>query len=168
MTKPRRIQQTFLVVSDPHTPPHSPPQPLNPHPCPLQSLALFRVSQSEGHFGQQQWGEAAPPPPRAEINLHAMTAGVAMLSLYCWLMRLQRMVRGDDAGPLPARLAIVTDKGKGSKEQGNLVVKEAVAAIMCLWQAPFRYAHHFQTKSRLALEGLEWRSRLESDGGMGF
>ena len=105
----------------------------------MQSLALFRVSQREGHFGPQQWGEAGSPPPRAEINLHAMTAGVAMLSLYCWLMRMQRLVRGSNPTPLPARLAIVTDKGKGSKEQGNLVVKEAVAAIMCLWQAPFRY-----------------------------
>lgn len=61
-----------------------------------------------------------------------------MLSLFCWLMRLRFLVTVKDATALPARLAIITDKGKGSKEQGNLVVKEAVAAIMTLWQAPFR------------------------------
>ena len=37
-----------------------------------------------------------------------------------------------------ARLAIVTDKGRSSKEQGNLVVKEAVAAMMHHWDAPFK------------------------------
>lgn len=42
---------------------------------------------------------------------------------------------------LQAGMAIVTDKGKSSKEQGNLVVKEAVAAMMNRWQAPFRCAH---------------------------
>ena len=61
-----------------------------------------------------------------------------MLSLFCWLMRLRYMVTVKEASALPGRLAIITDKGKGSKEQGNLVVKEAMAAIMSLWQAPFR------------------------------
>ena len=61
-----------------------------------------------------------------------------MLSLFCWLMRLRYTVTVKEASALPGRLAIITDKGKGSKEQGNLVVKEAVAAIMSLWQAPFR------------------------------
>lgn len=87
---------------------------------------------------QQHWDEKSPPG-RAEINLHAMTAGVAMLSLFCWLMKLRYLASLKEASALPARLAIITDKGKGSKEQGNLVVKEAVAAIMALWQAPFRY-----------------------------
>lgn len=105
----------------------------------LQALTLFKISLSEGHFLQQQW-EEQNPPSRAEINLHAMTAGVAMLSLFCWLMRLRFLVKMKENISLPVRLAIVTDKGKGSKEQGNLVVKEAVAAIMALWQAPFRFA----------------------------
>jgi len=39
---------------------------------------------------------------------------------------------------LPYQLCIVTDKGRSSKEQGNLVVKEAVAAMMNSWQSPFR------------------------------
>ena len=47
---------------------------------------------------------------------------------------------GGVAGLQPG-MAIVTDKGKSSKEQGNLVVKEAVAAMMSKWQAPFRCAH---------------------------
>lgn len=95
------------------------------------------MSLSEGHFRQQHWEEDTPPG-RADVNLHAMTAGVAMLSLYYWLIRLRYLASAKEASALPARLAIITDKGKGSKEQGNLVVKEAVAAIMALWQAPFR------------------------------
>ncbi len=69
-----------------------------------------------------------------------MTAGVAVLSLYVWLCRLRDAARRPDGGPgaLPARLVVVTDRGKGCREQGNLVVKEAVAAIMAGWGAPFR------------------------------
>ena len=41
---------------------------------------------------------------------------------------------------LPGQLVIVTDKGKTSKEQGNLVVKEAMCAMLQAWHAPFRSA----------------------------
>ena len=69
-----------------------------------------------------------------------MTAGVAMLSLYSWLLGMKRRLLGAGRGYLPLQLAIVTDKGKGAKEQGNLVVKEAVSAILAGWRAPFRHA----------------------------
>lgn len=46
---------------------------------------------------------------------------------------------------LPMELCIVTDKGRNSKEQGNLVVKEAVAAMMNSWEAPFRWDHSFES-----------------------
>jgi hypothetical protein len=45
---------------------------------------------SEGHFRQQRWD--APDVHKAEVNLHAMTAGVAMLSLYTWLMALKQVL----------------------------------------------------------------------------
>ena len=80
-----------------------------------------------------------PGLARAEVNLHAMTAGVAMLSLYAWLVSLKQLLAQHGAAALPLRLAVVTDRGKGSKEQGNLVVKEAVQAAMALWDAPFRW-----------------------------
>ena len=87
---------------------------------------------------------SAPGPDagrlRAQVNLHAMTAGVAMLSLYVWLMGLKQCLLTRSAGCLPTRLAIVSDKGKSSKEAGNLVVKEAVTAMMVHWEAPFRRA----------------------------
>jgi pentatricopeptide repeat domain-containing protein 1 len=73
-----------------------------------------------------------------QVNLHAMTAGVAMLSLYSWLVGMRAQLLGRGRGCLPAQLAIITDKGKSSKEQGNLVVKEAVAAMTQGWHAPFR------------------------------
>lgn len=38
---------------------------------------------------------------------------------------------------LPQEVVIVTDKGKSSREQGNLVVKEAAASLMKAWNAPF-------------------------------
>ena len=75
-----------------------------------------------------------------QVNLHAMTAGVAMLSLYTWLLGMKRRLLAAGRGCLPGQLAIVTDKGKGSKEQGNLVVKEAVSAMVVGWRAPFRSA----------------------------
>jgi len=52
-------------------------------------------------------------------------------------------------------VAIVTDRGRGSKEQGNLVVKEAVAALMVHWGAPFK----FKASSEGAITGV-----LEASG----
>ena len=43
------------------------------------------------------------------------------------------------AEALPPLLVVVTDLGKSSREQGNCIVKEAVAAMMSFWEAPFRY-----------------------------
>lgn len=91
----------------------------------------------EGHFHQ---GKLVPGLARAEVNLHAMTAGVAMLSLYAWLVSLRALLASHGPAAMPARLGVVTDRGKGAKEQGNLVVKEAVQAAMALWGAPFRCA----------------------------
>jgi pentatricopeptide repeat domain-containing protein 1 len=109
-----------------------------------RALRLFRTAVEEGHFHQ---GKLVPGLARAEVNLHAMTAGVAMLSLYAWLVSLKQLLVQHGGGALPLRLAVVTDRGKGAKEQGNLVVKEAVAAAMALWGAPFRCAE---------LEGRGW------------
>lgn len=66
----------------------------------------------EGYFKQQPWKGAGQA--RAEVNLHAMTAGVAMLSLYCWLISLKQQVDQFGSSSLPAVLAIVTDKVCGT------------------------------------------------------
>ena len=100
-----------------------------------RALGLFRTAIAEGHFGQSR---LVPGMARAEVNLHAMTAGVAMLCLYAWLMSLKSVVAAAGVSALPLKVAIVTDRGRGAKEQGNLVVKEAVAALMHRWGAPFR------------------------------
>jgi hypothetical protein len=39
---------------------------------------------------------------------------------------------------LPPLLAVVTDAGTASKEQGNFIIKEAVSTLMSFWGAPFR------------------------------
>lgn len=50
----------------------------------------------------------------------------------------RRMATEKGPGALPPVLAVVTDMGKASREQGNCIVKEAVAAMMSFWDAPFR------------------------------
>ena len=120
----KRVRSPNLLLAD-DCPILSPPL---PPPC--------RVAVEEGHFHQ---GKLVPGLARAEVNLHAMTAGVAMLSLYAWLVSLKQLLAQHGASALPLRLAVVTDRGKGSKEQGNLVVKEAVQAAVALWDAPFRW-----------------------------
>jgi pentatricopeptide repeat domain-containing protein 1 len=40
----------------------------------------------QGHFRNER---VAPDNSRAELNLHALTAGVAMLSLHAWLQEIQ-------------------------------------------------------------------------------
>jgi len=99
-----------------------------------KALCIFETARSQGHFKQQTIRNV----PRAEVNLHALTAGVAVLSLYSWLLDLKMVVLREGPDALPQTLSIVTDKGRTSKEQGNLVVKEAVAAMMNTWEAPFR------------------------------
>lgn len=39
---------------------------------------------------------------------------------------------------LPAVLAVVTDAGGASKEQGNFIVKDAASTSMSFWGSPFR------------------------------
>ena len=104
----------------------------------------------EGHFAQ---GKLVPGLGRAEVNLHAMTAGVAMLSLYAWLVSLKQLLAQHGVAALPLSLGVVTDRGKGSKEQGNLVVKEAVQAAMALWGAPFRCGSGGWVLDRRAFDG---------------
>ena len=100
-----------------------------------RALTLFRLAVEEGHFWQTI---LVPGLARAEVNLHATTAGVAMLSFYTWLMSLKALVVRHGSDAAPSRLGVVTDKGKGAKEQGNLVVKEAVQASLHQWASPFR------------------------------
>jgi pentatricopeptide repeat domain-containing protein 1 len=98
------------------------------------ALRLFKTALSEGHFPQQS---LIPGLVRAEVNLHATTSGVAMLSLYVWLLKLKKFVKENGADAVPAKVTIVTDRGRGAREQGNLIVKEAVTAMMTKWKSPF-------------------------------
>jgi pentatricopeptide repeat domain-containing protein 1 len=98
------------------------------------ALRLFKVAISEGHFPQQS---LIPGLVRAEVNLHATTSGIAMLSLYVWFLKFQEFVKKYGPDAAPSKIIIVTDRGRGSREQGNLVVKEAVTAIMNKWSSPF-------------------------------
>ncbi len=59
-----------------------------------KALQLFLKAVQQGHFRQEQLvaGPRRPGPGgsgRVEVNLHAMTAGVAMVCLYCWLLELR-------------------------------------------------------------------------------
>ncbi|KAI7837283.1 hypothetical protein COHA_008897 [Chlorella ohadii] len=126
-----------------------------------RALKLFRVAVEEGHFHQ---GKLVPGLARAEVNLHAMTAGVAMLSLYAWLVSLKQLLSQHGPAAMPVRLAIVTDRGKGSKEQGNLVVKEAVQACTALWEAPFKAVMDGGYTGMLEASGADVCDWLLSDG----
>lgn len=50
-----------------------------------KALSIFETARNQAHFKQQQIRRV----PRAEVNLHALTAGVAVLSLYTWLLELK-------------------------------------------------------------------------------
>uniref|UniRef100_A0A7S1SJL1 Cyclin C-terminal domain-containing protein n=1 Tax=Tetraselmis chuii TaxID=63592 RepID=A0A7S1SJL1_9CHLO len=110
-----------------------------------QALGLFKRAQKEGHFGQRGLDILEAPGggalgQRLEVNLHAQTAGVAMLGLYCWLVALFRHVSRHGGALLPAVVNIITDSGRDAREMANNVVKGAVACMMPAWGAPFRPA----------------------------
>ena len=52
--------------------------------------------------------------------------------------RRRRQVCCGGVASLPSHLAVVTDAGSASREQGNFVVREAVAALLLFWDSPFR------------------------------
>ncbi|GIL47655.1 hypothetical protein Vafri_4418 [Volvox africanus] len=117
-----------------------------------KALQLFMTAVQQGHFRQEP---LIRRPGRVEVNLHAMTAGVAMVCLYCWLLELRRIAMEKGTPHLPAVLAIVTDMGKASREQGNCIVKEAVAAMMSFWDAPFRLVQDGVYASVLEAGGMQ-------------
>ncbi|KXZ56011.1 hypothetical protein GPECTOR_2g1563 [Gonium pectorale] len=121
-----------------------------------KALQLFLKAVQQGHFRQEPLVRRSG---RVEVNLHAMTAGVAMVCLYCWLLELKRIATEKGPQHLPPVLAIVTDMGKASREQGNCIVKEAVAAMMSFWDAPFRLVQDGVYSSVLEASNLhvaEW------------
>ncbi|GMH40845.1 hypothetical protein BSKO_08749 [Bryopsis sp. KO-2023] len=124
-----------------------------------KALQIFMGAYRQGHFRQQPLRGRK----RVEVNLHAMTAGVAVLSLYHWLLELKKTVVTEGTHALPAELCIVTDKGRNSKEQGNLVVKEAVAAMMNSWDAPFRPVQDTMYSGVLEASGSAVASWLETN-----
>ena len=111
-----------------------------------EALTLFHRAQNDGHFMHRGLTDlsrhGAASMQRLEVNLHAQTAGVAMLGLFSWLVALRQHVGSTHglSGPqLPAVLAIVTDgSGRGAREMANNVVKGAVGSMMQAWGAPFR------------------------------
>lgn len=127
-----------------------------------KSLGLFKTALSEGHFPQQT---LIPGLVRAEVNLHATTSGVAMLSLYVWLIRLKCFVDENGVDAVPARITIVTDRGRGAREQGNSIVKEAVNAIMAKWNSPFvlREQRAYSGNPLLEASGEEVATWIQSD-----
>ncbi|WIA29715.1 hypothetical protein OEZ86_012195 [Tetradesmus obliquus] len=101
----------------------------------VKARELFAMAVKQGHFRNER---LSPDGRRGELNLHALTAGVAMLSLHGWLADIQHKVATCGDSALPPLLAVVTDAGTASKEQGNFIIKEAVSTLMSFWGAPFR------------------------------
>lgn len=52
-----------------------------------KALQLYRAAMQQGHFRRDPVVMAKSQ--RAELNVHAMTAGVAILSLYTWLQEIR-------------------------------------------------------------------------------
>lgn len=116
-----------------------------------KALQLYSTAVQQGHFRHEPIiGKSG----RVELNLHAMTAGVAMLSLYTWMREIQVAVRDHGPQALPNSLMIVTDMGRSSKEQGNCIVKEAVTAMMSFWQAPFKPTQNPMYSAALEASGV--------------
>eukprot|EP00210_Caulerpa_lentillifera_P008588 g8192.t1 len=123
-----------------------------------KALEIFKAAKQQGHFQQQLVQNGVP----VEVNLHALTAGVAVLSLYNWLLDLKVLAEVSGAGALPKKLFVVSDKGRQSKEQGNLIVKEAVAALLQSWNSPFRLLQDSMYSGVLKASGTDLASWLTS------
>lgn len=57
-----------------------------------------------------------------------------------WVVTLRSKVKASGDGALPPLVAIVTDAGSASKEQGNFIIKDAASTSMSFWGSPFRCA----------------------------
>ena len=89
----------------------------------------------------RHWQEHVPPQPNPS-NPHRVTSWLANEPSLPPCAHILTLLPGcllqHGAASMPPSLVVVTDKGKGSREQGNLVVKEAIQAVMQHWEAPFR------------------------------
>ncbi|BDA45635.1 probable pentatricopeptide repeat-containing protein At2g31400, chloplastic at N-terminal half [Coccomyxa sp. Obi] len=105
-----------------------------------QAAALHRRASASGLLRRA----AHAAPGYLELCLHTLTAGVAVLSLYSWLADLRQKVAAEGAEALPARIAIVTGKGRGKDDDGASAAREAVAAILTASSSPFQARTHSQ------------------------
>lgn len=64
-----------------------------------------------------------------------MPCKTAGLSCFC---SYRNKVKASGDGALPPMVAIVTDAGSASKEQGNFIIKDAASTSMSFWGSPFR------------------------------
>jgi hypothetical protein len=58
--------------------------------------------------------------------------------LSCPALSCSNKVQASGDGALPPLVAIVTDAGSASKEQGNFIIKDAASTSMSFWGSPFR------------------------------
>jgi hypothetical protein len=56
----------------------------------------------------------------------------------CCAVLCRKKVQASGDGALPPLVAIVTDAGSASKEQGNFIIKDAASTSMSFWGSPFR------------------------------
>lgn len=68
------------------------------------------------------------------------SSGLLICGLSVALMLCSNKVKATGDGALPRLVAIVTDAGSASKEQGNYIIKDAASTSMSLWGSPFRCA----------------------------
>ena len=108
-------------------------------------MALFMEAVASGYLQQ-------PPAPgriHASLSLHAMTAGVAMLTLHSWLLRLQQAAQRGQG--LPATLAIACERQPGSNQP---------VSAQTLQQTHTASARHLWAQSHSRLDLCSMRSPM--------
>ncbi|KAL4419865.1 hypothetical protein ABPG75_006963 [Micractinium tetrahymenae] len=125
-----------------------------------RAVALFRQASREGLIRRH----SHVCSDSVELNLHSTTAGVALLSLHCWLQDLNERLQAEGAAPLPEKVSIIAGKGK-SKDAGQSVIKEVVTALLRSLRAPFKEAADSTAViGRLEASGAQVTEWLAADG----
>lgn len=122
-----------------------------------RAVQLYRQALKENHFRRPPVAEG----DSVELSLHVHTAGVAMLTLHCWLADLRDKVLREGADGLPRRVAISTGRGRQQDFHGSPIVKEAVYALLQTHGSPFEpsppegtYCGRLETSGPLLAEWL--------------
>lgn len=119
------------------------------------ALQLCQLARSQGLFHRPASSEKSTSATTPDVVLHSLNPGVAMTTLYCWLIELREAVLKGGEG-LPARLSISVGRKHHTREPAapQTSVRETVMSWLQRLESPFRPCPSSEGSSSAHMGGM--------------